>query len=157
VTESNDGIGRQEEGTRRSRPEFSGNGVRRGGEEVKRDTPVYVKDLARELRKKPTGAEAKLWRSLRGSRLAGCKFRRQQPLGRYIADFYCAKANLAIELDGAVHAGPEREEYDRIRDETIAARGVKVLRFSNSQVLESINAVLDIIYSEIAKTARADS
>ena len=63
--------------------------------------PRYVVDLARQLRKDQTTAEQLLWACLRDRRIAGAKFRRQHPLGRYIADFYCHEANLVIELEGS--------------------------------------------------------
>ncbi len=64
--------------------------------------PGYIYDLCRKLRRKPTDAEKVLWECLRSSRLKGLKFRRQHPLGRYMADFYCSEARLVIDLNGKI-------------------------------------------------------
>jgi adenine-specific DNA-methyltransferase len=66
------------------------------------------------MRREPTPTEEALWRLLRNRQLAGCKFRRQHPVGRYIADFYSASAALVVELDGDSHATPEGQEHDRV-------------------------------------------
>jgi very-short-patch-repair endonuclease len=88
---------------------------------------------ARQLRRTQTRAEAALWKMLRARRLAGLKFRRQQPLGPFIADFFCAEAALVVEADGAVHLG--RHERDAARDAWLEAAGVAVVRFSNDEIL----------------------
>ena len=75
---------------------------------MRRDTPDYVKKLAIDLRMNQTEAENMLWQRLRGNKLKGFKFRRQYAFGRYIADFYCSKARLIIEVDGKVHEETER-------------------------------------------------
>jgi very-short-patch-repair endonuclease len=75
----------------------------------------------------------------------GAKFRWQQPLGRYIADFYCGESRLVIELDGAVHSNGEQGEYDRIRTKVIDSNGIKVLRFKNEEVEDDLNGVLNKI------------
>ena len=98
---------------------------------------------ARDLRARQTPAEQYLWHHLRAGRLDGYRFRRQQPLGPYILDFYCAAAKLVIEVDGPVHA--HQREYDRVRDVFIAAHGLHVLRFSNDAVLSGIEGVLSAI------------
>ena len=73
------------------------------------------RDLRKALRKQATPAERKLWSIVRDRRLDGYKFRRQHGIGRYILDFYCSKAKLAVEVDGSVHDDPARAEYDRER------------------------------------------
>src|SRR5690242_13053408 len=93
--------------------------------------PAYLVRLCREMRRQPTEPEAWLWTCLRGRRLASAKFRRQHPLGRYIADFCCDEARLVVELDGEIHAN--QEDYDRDRDEYLNAAGYCVLRFTNTQ------------------------
>jgi len=80
-------------------------------------SPKYIIDLARELRKTETSAEKLLWEMLRDRKLLGLKFRRQHPIGRYIADFFCHEIGLVIELDGAIHENMDQKEYDAIRDE----------------------------------------
>jgi len=90
-----------------------------------------------------TPHETVLWERLRGRRLDGLKFRRQHPLGPFIADFYCAAQRLVVELDGGVH----RTQLDRDEERTrqLEAYGYRVLRFQNSQVEEDIEAVLAAI------------
>jgi very-short-patch-repair endonuclease len=84
-----------------------------------------------------------VWAALRDRRLYGFKFRRQHTIGSYVADFYCAEADLVVELDGASHIG--REEYDQSRQAWLEDQGLIVLRFSNDQVREWLRAVLDQI------------
>ncbi len=104
-------------------------------------------ELARELRKKQTSAEALLWQLLRGRRLLGFKFRRQHQFGDYVTDFYCREAGLAIELDGAVHERNEQWHHDRNRDAYMIGQGVRVLRIPNERILNDTIGVLE----EIAK------
>lgn len=90
-------------------------------------TPV-VQQRARELRGEMTPAEVILWQRLRRKQLSGWKFRRQEPVGNCIADFYCSPARLVIELDGSSHEG--RAEEDARRDELLRAEGYAVLRLT---------------------------
>jgi adenine-specific DNA-methyltransferase len=99
---------------------------------------------ARTLRQTPTDAEALLWYHLRDRRLAGHKFRRQRPIGPYIADFVCLDAGLVVELDGGQHV--EAAAYDARRTRFIEAQGHRVLRFWNGEVLTRIEAVLERIF-----------
>ncbi len=92
---------------------------------------------ARALRKQSTWAEKRLWRLLRSRRLAGYKFRRQHPEGRYYLDFYCLEAMLAVELDGFGHGIPGQREYDRNRDEYLVSRGILVKRIWNNQLVRT--------------------
>lgn len=98
---------------------------------------------ARGLRRTQSEPEALVWAALRDRRLYGFKFRRQHTIGSYVADFYCAEADLVVELDGASHIG--REEYDQSRQAWLEDQGLIVLRFSNDQVREWLRAVLDQI------------
>ena len=100
---------------------------------------------SKRLRNDPTPAESTLWQRLRRSQLKGFKFRRQQPIGPFIVDFYCAPLKLAIELDGSSHEG--KDGYDGFRESGIEGRGVRVIRFLNSEVLGDIESVL----AEIAR------
>jgi very-short-patch-repair endonuclease len=95
------------------------------------------------LRKTMTPTETRLWEYLRANRLAGLKFRRQQPIDGFIADFYCHAAGLVVELDGAVHH--HTQEYDQLRDQIIAARGLLILRFPNDEVEQATETVLEKI------------
>ena len=109
---------------------------------LKRDTPKYIVDISRELRKNQTPSEKILWNKIRGNGLSGYKFRRQYAIGRYIADFYCCEKRLAIEIDGEIHNLKEKREYDQIRQEEIEARAITVLRFSNEEIYKQLDEVL---------------
>ncbi len=97
-----------------------------------------------------TEAERKLWNFLRGDQL-GVRFRRQAPIGPYIADFTCLKAKLIIELDGEQHYTPEGIAHDKKRDEYLRRRGLKVLRFSTVEFLQNTDATLEEICEAIEK------
>ena len=84
---------------------------------------------AKQLRKNPTDAEQLLWRELRSRQLRGHKFRRQQPLGKFIVDFVCLKARLVIEVDGGQHNQDEIAAYDKERSAWLQREGFRVLRF----------------------------
>ena len=90
-----------------------------------------------------TNAEAMLWRALRGSRVDGLKFRRQAPVGPYIADFLCFQQRLIVELDGPPHDGEERKARDSARDEWLREQGFRVIRFPNDLVLGGGDIVVD--------------
>jgi len=102
------------------------------------------RDLARHLRKNMTEAERCLWRELRYRQIAGCKFRRQPPIGPYIADFVCFEKKLIIELDGGQHA--EQIAEDATRTAWFIGQGFTVVRFWNHQVLEELDSVLEAIW-----------
>ena len=97
----------------------------------------YVVEIARRLRQNQTSAEEALWACLRNRRLIGAKFRRQHPLGRYIADFYCHEATLVVELQGGIHNQKDQREYDAIREEVIEQLGIKILSFANEEVTQT--------------------
>ncbi|MCI0709396.1 MAG: endonuclease domain-containing protein [Chloroflexi bacterium] len=109
-----------------------------------------LKPRAREMRKNATKAEVVLWQALRRQQVHGFKFRRQHPFGPYIADFYCAKAKLVIELDGASHEG--QAEYDADRTNYLATLGLRVIRYSNEDVLRNLEGVVadisDVLLSD---------
>lgn len=105
--------------------------------------PRYLIELARELRKNATPPEEIMWACLRDRQLLGAKFRRQHPVGRYIVDFCCLHHRLVIELDGSVHA--TQLGYDRERQLDLEARHFTVLRFSNDQVEQDLEATLEAI------------
>jgi very-short-patch-repair endonuclease len=104
-------------------------------------------ERARRLRKSMTDAERVLWRYLRLRQLDGHKFRRQVPIGPYIADFVCLKAMLLIEVDGGQHA--DAVIYDSARDEFMRGQGYRILRFWNNDVLGNPEGVWDSIASEL--------
>ena len=98
---------------------------------------------ARQLRRSATAAEKLLWTYLRDRRLDGIKFRRQQPLGPYFADFFSEEALLVVEADGAVHV--ERSDHDRARDDWLRLAGLLVVRLSNDEILDDTQAALERI------------
>ncbi len=98
----------------------------------------------KELRKASTQEENILWQELRNSKL-GVKFRRQHSIGGYVADFYCAKARLVIEIDGATHNEKDQKEYDKFRGEFLKEYNHKILRFKNSEVDTELSKVLENI------------
>ena len=112
-----------------------------------------LRSNARALRKNSTDAERILWSELRDHRLNGASFRRQVPIESYIADFLCHAARLVIELDGGQHFSDESEQADAARSAVIEAKGFKVLRFSNHDVMTNRAGVLEIIAAAIAARA----
>ena len=98
--------------------------------------------LARALRRQMTPAEKLLWAKLRNRKIADAKFRRQQPFGPYVLDFYCAASKLNVELDGGGHDLPMQREHDEQRAQFLKCAGVTTLRFWNSQLRENIDGVL---------------
>ncbi|OGS17887.1 MAG: hypothetical protein A2219_01770 [Elusimicrobia bacterium RIFOXYA2_FULL_50_26] len=102
-------------------------------------------DKSRHLRKSQTDTERKLWSILRNRSLNGIKFRRQFPIGNYILDFYSPDHKLAIEADGGHHYGDVCQKNDSKRDEEISQAGIKILRFSNADILRNIDAVCTVI------------
>ena len=94
-----------------------------------------------------TTPEVILWQHLRHRKLDGLRFRRQHPLGPYIADFYCAAYSLVIEIDGSAHEG-ERKARDRVRDQWMTGRRLCVLRVRAIDVLENVDGVLALIRRE---------
>ncbi|HEY8690100.1 MAG TPA: DUF559 domain-containing protein [Chitinophagaceae bacterium] len=99
---------------------------------------------AKDLRKNMTDAEKILWGYLK-AKPNGYKFRRQHPLGIYIADFYCHKLKLVIELDGSIHDNEEVKLNDEIRQKFIEEDGILVMRFKNEEILKDIQNVLRIV------------
>jgi len=94
------------------------------------------------MRREPTPGEAALWRALRSAQLDGLKFRRQAPIGPFIADFLCVPARLIVEVDGARHADPRS---DAVRERWLRARGYRVQRVWNNEVMGNLAGVLATI------------
>ena len=103
---------------------------------------------ARQLRTASTDAELLLWKYLRARNLSGAKFRRQFPIGGYIADFVCLEAKLIVEADGSQHT--DNAAHDALRTMTLRELGYRVMRFWNNDVLQSTEAVLIEIASALA-------
>ena len=120
----------------------------------------YFKDLyqgaertifenANSLRKNETITEKILWECLRKKKLNGYKFRRQHPIDKYVADFYCPEKKLVVELDGVMHKGKEKDDKERTED--LKLDGIHVLRFRNKMVLENLEKVLAKILYELER------
>src|SRR2546422_10308910 len=103
-----------------------------------------LKPRRRELRRRLTIAEARLWKHLKES-LRGRKFRRQHSVGPYFLDFYCPRERLAVELDGAAHDHEAAQDRDAIRTRFLQSAGIRLVRFENRQVIENLEGVLVVI------------
>ena len=101
-----------------------------------------MNEAARKLRINATDAERKLWRKLRELRPSGSHFRRQVQIGAFIVDFACMKAKTVVEVDGGQHA---ESEQDKVRDRFLIANGYRVLRFWNSEVMQNLDGVMQVI------------
>ncbi len=106
-------------------------------------------DRARELRTNATPPERILWRHLRGKQIAGLKFRRQHPIGPYIADFYCPACALVIEIDGNSHAH-DQNQHDANRDRWMESRRIRVFRVPARQIFSNIEGVVRTIEREVS-------
>jgi very-short-patch-repair endonuclease len=104
---------------------------------------------ARALRASQTSAEATLWYKLRGRRLARWKFRRQHPIDRYVVDFATIEGKLVVDLDGVTHGEPDEIARDKARTRVLEGCGFLVIRFSNVDVYENIDGVLETIESTL--------
>ncbi|MCP1771446.1 very-short-patch-repair endonuclease [Neisseria perflava] len=118
------------------------------------DNPLLLQP-AKNMRREMTEAERVLWFHLRANRLGGYKFRRQQPLGAYIADFVCTRPKLIIEADGGQHT--EQTAYDNTRSKWFEAQGFTVLRFWNHEILQQTAAVLEQIFQTLQALSKKES
>ena len=116
--------------------------VGRGEQWQPTPVPSTLLQAARDLRKNLTDAEPTLWQCLRGKQLAGYRFRKQHPLGRYVLDFYCPSAKVAIELDGGQHNTEAGKARDTERTAFLTQQGIQVLRFWNHEVFDNLEGVL---------------
>jgi very-short-patch-repair endonuclease len=131
---------------------LAGEGAERGTREAGEGASRVAR--ARRLRRDQTDAERKLWFALKDRRFETTRFRRQVPIGNYIADFVCFGLRLVIEVDGGQHADSKSDEQ---RDRWFAANDFRVLRFWNNEVLSNLSGVLEKISLEIAATPHAAS
>ncbi len=109
-----------------------------------------LRTAARQMRHEPTPAEDLLWQRLRGRQLAGQKFHRQHSIDRFIVDFFCASAALVIEVDGDVHR--QQVEADQEREQLLTGLGFRVIRFTNVQVLDQTEEVLEEIQQALSES-----
>lgn len=105
--------------------------------------------FAHHLRDEMTDAERLLWVGLRAKRIGGIRFRRQQPIGPYVVDFFCAAAKLVVELDGDQHGADAAVERDRPRTQWLEEQGYRVVRFANWEVLRERERVIGAIVHDI--------
>ncbi len=112
-----------------------------------------TKQTANSLRNEMSPPEVVLWQHLRRRQLDGLHFRRQHPLGPYIADFYCAACSLVIEVDGSAHQG-QRKDRDKVRDQWMIDRRLRVLRVRALDVLENLEGVLAKIRREAQRSTK---
>jgi very-short-patch-repair endonuclease len=108
---------------------------------------------AKSMRCAMTEAELKLWNALRAHRLMGMGFRRQMPIGPYIADFVCTRYSLIVEVDGSQHGAPEATARDQIRTSYLESQGWTVLRFWNDDVISDLEAVCSHIVAVAGLTS----
>lgn len=99
------------------------------------------------LRNKMTPEEVMLWERLKGKQICNTRFRRQHPINKFIADFYCHAAKLVMELDGKIHL--QQLEYDKERTQILKEFGIEVIRFTNSEILNNIDNVIIQIENEV--------
>ena len=105
--------------------------------------------LAKQKRREPTLAENKLWQFIRDRKVSGAKFRRQHTIERFIVDFVCVELKLIVEVDGEIHEYTKQE--DEIRQTFLESEGFKVIRFTNNEVMDNINAVLNKISNTVTR------
>jgi very-short-patch-repair endonuclease len=110
-----------------------------------REDETSSRPLAKHFRRNLTPAEARLWSHLKRHGIHGLSFRRQHPIGPYVADFACVGARLVVEVDGGTHSTPEQLAHDRRRDGFLRKSGWRIIRVSNVDVYKKINSVLDYI------------
>jgi very-short-patch-repair endonuclease len=114
---------------------------------------IHQTSFRKQLRNNPTLAEARLWYFLRGGKV-GAKFRRQYGVGDYVLDFYSPELRLAIEVDGDSHFSVEGQEHDSVRAEFLETRGIQVIRFTNREVLEVCDEVVEVIREMVMELKR---
>jgi very-short-patch-repair endonuclease len=115
------------------------------GDKLYRNAKPDLFNLAGQNRRIPTEAEQVLWERLRGRRLNGFKFRRQHPIADFIVDFYCAEFGVAIEVDGEYHDSDAQRILDEKRTCELNRLNIKIIRFTNHEVINDINEVLNQI------------
>ncbi len=113
------------------------------------DAPAELFGKAKYLRQHKTSAEKKVWEFLKNKNVLGAKFRAQHPLGVYIADFYCHKIRLIIEIDGEIHENEEQKEYDIQRSRDLNNWDIDLIRFTNFQVHNDFDSVKQKITEEV--------
>jgi very-short-patch-repair endonuclease len=116
----------------------------------------FRRATARRLRGNQTGAETMLWRQLRKLEINGTHFRRQVPIGPYVADFACMASRLVIEIDGSQHGEEFNKERDEMRTRWLQAEGYRVHRYWNNDVVKNLAGVLETIYAALYGSANTE-
>lgn len=107
-------------------------------------------ELARQFRKNPTESEDAVWQMLRNRQIRNLKWRRQQVIDGFIADFYCAELNVVLEIDGAVHDNQDVKEYDAYRTSVFESKGIRTFRLRNDDCdKQHLTELIDIIISSV--------
>jgi very-short-patch-repair endonuclease len=119
---------------------------------IKKPISDFKRKAAKTLRENTTTAEDTLWRHLRRLEVKGSHFRRQVPIGPYVADFACLKARLVIEVDGSQHGNEDNSRRDEIRTRWLNSEGYRVMRFWNNDVMSNTEAVMEAIHDATAVT-----
>lgn len=116
--------------------------------------PKNTKAKRRYLRNNMTEAEIKLWSALKGRTLCNKKFRRQHGIGKYVVDFYCPEVKLAVEVDGESHYHQHGRKHDERRTEFLNSLDIKVVRFTNDQILYELDGVLIVLEKELTSLTK---
>ncbi|WP_251795793.1 MULTISPECIES: endonuclease domain-containing protein [unclassified Arenibacter] len=127
---------------------------------MKKDNPYYDESMwkgakpdtfakAQHLREQMTETEIILWNRLKDNKEEGYKFRRQHPIHKFIVDFYCHQAKLIIEIDGKYHESDHQKQYDLDRSKILTFQGLKILRFTNEEIMNDIENVIKKIKQNI--------
>jgi len=106
-------------------------------------------NIRRKLRREMTLSEQKLWLKLRGKQFKSFKFRRQHGIGPYVVDFFCPEKKLAIEVDGDIHAFNKQMKREQTREEFLKGLGIKIIRYTNNDILKNIAGVMEDLYRNI--------
>jgi very-short-patch-repair endonuclease len=115
----------------------------------RRTIDSFRRETARRLRANATNAEVRLWRQLRRLETKGTHFRRQVPIGPYVADFACMAARLVIEIDGSHHGEEDIKARDDERTRWLESEGYQVIRFWNNDIVQNPAGVLDVVYAAL--------
>lgn len=116
-----------------------------------------LKKIRKSLRRNQTAAERKIWSLVRNRQVDGFKFYRQYSVGKYVLDFYCPEARLAIELDGGQHAEAKLKAQDAERSKALKTRNIRVIRFWDNKVFENPEGVYEVILEEINNSSPPSS
>ena len=111
-----------------------------------RQEEIFSRGNAKRLRRELTKAEAIVWKRLKEGRAQGLRFRRQHPIGPFIADFASDQAKLVVEIDGDTHGTDDERAYDARREAFLQSRGWRVVRFWNVDVYSNLDGVIDAVY-----------